>query len=255
MLTPSVTYRSNVSAPDLEPCFERARDMTKYRNAPGHRILCDPDLFAGCGYVTHDEAAILYRTASRIGGRWLEIGSHTGWSTAHIALGASTVYALEPEFIRPVFNDRKDPAVFFKVFSDNIARVRAAYPSLAPVDPIPHLSQNVLPLWDGPKFSGCFIDGEHMPPFPQRDAEMLLPHLAADAVVVFHDVLGEPVQDGVKHLVDHGFSWRLYRTPQLLAVCWRGRFTPIDHTPDPAFDWAAFVSHLRVHARIGVPEQ
>ena len=43
-----------------------------------------------------------------------------------------------------------------------------------------------------------------------------------------------------KSLQQHGFRTRIYNTPNGVALCWRGfkGWSPPDHVPDPAVDWA-----------------
>lgn len=257
---PTARYRSNLEVPDLEPAFPFAREMSPavYRTAQAHTVLCDPEIFDRCGYATHDECAVLAHVARATAkpgkpNPWAEIGAHTGWTTAHLALHASHVAAVEPEFCSPVYNKTRDPMRFLVRFEQNLERA-AKIARQGFVRPYPMKSAT---FWgatpDHVGFSGVFVDGEHEPPFPEEDAKLLLPHLLDDCAVVFHDALSPHVQAGVKVLTDAGFRWRAYRTPQMLAVCWRGNIVPPLHAPDPAFDWDGWLKSIRFGA--GLPRE
>lgn len=86
------------------------------------------------------------------------------------------------------------------------------------------------------KVSGVCIDGDHSAPEPLNDAKGAASHLKPRGVIVLHDVLGGPVQEAVVWLLDNGFRARIYWTPHVMAVCWRGDFTPPDHVPDPQIE-------------------
>src|SRR5882757_4294806 len=75
-------YRSNLTFPDLSPHFKlKSPALTTM----GHDMPSDPDYEPGCGFLTHDEAAILYSIVKAWPYRWVDIGARFGWSTAHIA--------------------------------------------------------------------------------------------------------------------------------------------------------------------------
>lgn len=246
-------YRSNLRTPDFEPAFVHAREMDPnvYSNPMKHTILCDPEVFGRCGYATHDEAAILAHCVQRVTeghpnpesveNAWAEIGSHTGWTTAHIGIAATRIAAIDPEYSQPVFNNTGAAEQFARRFDDNIERVHRTYP-LGRVNRYGVKSSDFFKsdaAWPKPaSFDGVFVDGEHEPPFPLEDAKMIVPFLKERAVVVFHDCLSSVVREGVKHLRSLGFQHKVYDTPQIVIVCWRGDYTPPNHTPDPNFDWA-----------------
>jgi hypothetical protein len=89
-----------------------------------------------------------------------------------------------------------------------------------------------------PGLWGIVIDGCHDWPDPQKDAEIARPLMADTAAVLFHDFQGAPIRAAVTDMLDAGWSARVYDTPNGVAVCWRGAFTPPEHTPDPAINWA-----------------
>jgi len=217
-------YRSNLEVPDLAPAFSHAVGSPR---SFGHDALSDRDFDPDCGYITHDEAALLYNIARLMSGAWLEVGSHTGWSTAHIAIAGCTVVGLDPQFRNPHF--------FLRTY-ENLKAVGAVNRVILTADTTEGYFAE--PKNRSMKFCGAFIDGNHDSPWPLNDAKTILPHLEDRAVVVFHDFIGRPIRDGVRFLIREGFRFHIYNTPQFLAVCWRGEFSPPIHYPDPSVDWA-----------------
>lgn len=213
-------FRSNLIAPDLRRFFPHAKPLA--RSPYGHEVLHDPDLHAVCGYMTADEAAILYHVAKLRPSVWLEIGSFVGWSAAHLAMAGVAVLAVDQEY-----TDRN--AIKLRA-EENL---KAAH-LLANVELIGNSSDGFFQDAPIDYFDGVFIDGNHDAPEPLRDAQRALTALNARGVIVLHDYAGRPIRDAVDWLFDQGFKVRIYQTPAQLAVCWRGDFTPPGHTPDPA---------------------
>jgi hypothetical protein len=68
-----------------------------FRKHIKHNWYIDPS-FPECGFLTRDEANILFNAALQFSGKpALEIGSHTGWSTVHIALSGVKLDVIEPQ--------------------------------------------------------------------------------------------------------------------------------------------------------------
>jgi hypothetical protein len=262
-----------MTIPDLRPAFPFATPITNYRNSPGHTQLCDREFFDSCGYATDDEAAILYRMAKTYGGDWLEIGSHTGWTAAHIIAGGANQYTgLDPEYGHPQYNKTMEPFRFLKRAAENIKRAnpgrlegletmlsspcRAFY--LDRISLMGEKSWDILPEmamnWqndsqaDRPEvtFDFVFIDGEHEPPVPAVDAMLVHPMLKPDCAVFFHDAIGGPVRAGVEWLRRQGFNVHYYKTAQIVGVAWRGNITPppFEPQPVPGFSWDTHMNHL-----------
>ena len=217
-------YRSNLRCPDLEPAFAHAFSEPY---GCGHDVMRDRDFQPGCGYMHHDEAAILYHVAKAVGGDWIEIGTHTGWSAAHVALGASSVAGIDPQLSKPDFWARTNENL-------TAAGVRERV-QLWPVTSAEFFASYVASHVDG-----VVVDGCHTAPAPLEDARMALKALKPRGAVVFHDCVGSPVFDGVQYLVNNGFKFRVYNTPQRLTACWRGDIEMPFHIPDPAIDWAVW---------------
>jgi hypothetical protein len=212
-------YRSNLTCPDLQPDFEPL--ICKPRpNTMGHDALSDPDFEPDCLFFTHDEAAILYNVVKECRGRWVDIGSRTGWTSRHItAPGGVVVDCVDVGYRQ---NPRLEIA-FWKNL-DKGGKVSA------------HGETSFEYFHeDFDVYTGACIDGNHDAPFPLVDAVLCATHGAR--VIVFHDFWGPPIQEAVTFLKWQGWKAKIYNTPNGVAVCWRGEFTPPDHTPDPSINW------------------
>jgi hypothetical protein len=185
--------------------------------------------FKNCGLWTMGEAAILFNVAKEISGQWLDVGSHTGWTTRHLmAAGLHPVHMIEPMYAVPEFLQR--------MYSSTQAFTNV---------PLPMYSDDFWESFagfglngDGSRafsntFTGVCIDGCHEDGQPQRDAANAAKHLADTGVIIFHDGVGRPVREAAQYLMSIGFKCRAYFTPYLVLCCWRGDFTPPDHEPDP----------------------
>jgi hypothetical protein len=247
-------YRSNLEAPDLQPYFHYAHSRVM-AHSMGHDVLSDwaekadddPEfsLYKQCGFWTHDEAAILYNIAKALPGPyWLDIGAHTGWTTAHIVAAGGFAYALEP--LWPDVRMPNDPfrRQVVKRFSENTDPIGDQY--------IGHVTGALGLRSDhyfavlgkyGPGVNGCapfvgvVIDGDHHRPCPLQDAMNAAAHLKDTGVILLHDFIGRPVQEAVEYLLDYGFKCRAYWTPHMVACCWRGDFSPPAHSRDPHINW------------------
>jgi len=220
-------YRSNLKAPDIQPHFRHltARVMP---HSFGHTVLsdwadkADDDpvfgLYKNCGLWTHDEAAILYNVARRIGGTWVDIGCHTGWTTAHIAAAGVGVIAVDPMLRLAAWQER---------FEQNLRSSWTGVYSVRHETSRRYFSRENTPL------AGACIDGDHEPGEPLFDAQAAATRMGSNAAIIFHDALGRPVREGAQYLMNRGFKCRWYSTPHGILLCWRGDFTPPDHVSDP----------------------
>lgn len=175
-------------------------------------------IYKQCGMWTHDEAAILFHVAMLCGSRgWVDIGAHTGWTTAHIGASNVATFAVEPMLSVKAFWDR---------FDEN-------HPRQGPSKVFPQRSAQFFASTSrGWYCSGFVIDGDHEPGKPLEDAQNAAKHLAPTGVIMLHDGTGQPVQEAVQWLIQQGFQVRAYFTPHLVFCCWRGDFKPPDHVPD-----------------------
>jgi len=219
-------YRSNIEAPDLAPYF---RLLDPPMQHAGHDTPSDPVFDPlRVGYFTHDEAAILWAIARRVGGLWIDMGARLGWTAAHLAVAGCSVIAIDQEYAhsdefagRAILNLR---AALGKRFDVELVGCKTA--------------EFTKPVW----CTGAVIDADHDPPNPLNDTKIALRSMGPDCAIVFHDCLtGLAVRDGIRYLMDMGFQCRMYWTPNGVACCWRGLpgFVPPDHTPDPNIDFAS----------------
>ena len=221
-------YRSNLVCPDLAPRFKHLH-VRPMPHSFGHSVpsdwadKADDDpifgIYKKCGLWTHDEAAILYHVAQRSAREgWLDIGAHTGWTSAHISEATGEgVDCVDPMLAVDGFDFR---------FTENAGAAHYAFGKTSN-EFFSNVSGLSLP------WSGVCIDGDHEPGKPLEDAKNAAEHLADDGVIIFHDALGRPVRDAAQWLMQQGFKCRWYSTPHGILLCWRGDFTPPDHVPDP----------------------
>lgn len=218
--------------PDLRPLFQHLhwRPMPHSMGVPvasdfADRPINDPvfGLYKNCGLWTLGEAAILFNIAKQLKGDWLDIGAHTGWTGAHQAAAGCRVIAVDNMFAVPAFQER---------FRENVGADLRAFEGT---------SKEFFEYCDREKsegpFSGVVVDGDHCSPCPLQDAVNASKYLAETGVILFHDFIGRPVREGVEFLINAGFNCRVYWTPHMVACCWRGDFTPPDHTRDPLINW------------------
>ena len=174
-------------------------------------------LYKNCGLWTMEEVAILYNASRGVkGGRALDIGSHTGWTSAHILAGGHPVVAVDPMYALSEFVNR--------TMENTKAGVQMTHRTS---------NQYFSDIGESVKFSLICIDGDHTEGAPLQDAMNTAKHLADTGVIIFHDFIGAPVREGVRYLMDLGFHCRVYYTPHMIGLCWRGDFVPPDHVPDP----------------------
>lgn len=216
--------------PDLRPHFKHLhwRPMPHSMGVPvasdfSDRPASDPifGLYKNCGLWTLDEAAILYDVAARVKGKWLDLGCHTGWTSAHIAAAGCAVIAVDnmlPVF--PFYARFRENVRDFQI--DSFAGTTAEFFKSIPADA---------------RFSGVVIDADHEHPWPLNDAKNGLKYLEETGVILFHDFIGRPVRTAVEHLMAEGFHCRVYWTPHMVACCWRGDFVPPTAIPLPGIDW------------------
>lgn len=230
-------YRSNLTAPDLQPFFKHLH-CRPMGHSMGHDVLSDfadrpagdklLGLYKNCGFWTHDEAAILFNIARSLQGSWLDIGCHTGWTAAHIAMAGCRTSAVDPMLPVEEFRDRA---------LENLSELGDAqhhiflYPQRS--------NEFFAGQGKTERFAGVVIDGDHCSPCPLQDARNAEARLNETGFILFHDFIGRPVREGVEYLRARGFNCRVYWTPHMIACCRRGDVQPPDHVRDPRIDWDA----------------
>lgn len=186
------------------------------------------------GNASVEEAACLYELARQFKGkRGIEIGSHYGWTAAHLLAAGLVLDCVDPEFKRDV-RVRQVSGALDKVATSGSYRLWGGFSPAS----LAEIRASRPEPW-----SFAFIDGSHDGIAPAEDARGVLPLLAADAVVVFHDLTSPDVAAGLSVFKKAGFSTRLFNTMQILGVAWRGNVTIFDHKQDPNI-YPHFLPHL-----------
>lgn len=176
------------------------------------------------GYASLEEALYLAQLAEQFAGRrGLEIGTHFGWTGAHLRSAELELDCIDPELAE---QDRWIAVddVFRQVRSNAPYRL---WPAISP-----EAISDIASAGSARPFSFVFIDGDHRAPAPQLDAEAVLPHCAEDATVVFHDLLAPDVEKGLAVFARAGWRCYLVNTMQVLGVACRGEAQPIPHSAD-----------------------
>ena len=187
------------------------------------------------GVQSFEEAELLYNNAlSMAGRRGLEIGCHYGWSTAHLLAAGLHLDVIDPALGYP----------------DQMADVReslSGVPTSGGFKLWAGFSPSVVPAvysTENAPWSFIFIDGYHEGRAPLDDAEAVSDLCAADALVMFHDLVSPHVAAGLQHFVRLGWNVGLYNTMQVMAIAWRGDVSPVKHVADPRMP-APDQAHLR----------
>lgn len=187
------------------------------------------------GFVSRDEAHILYNTALRFRGKAaLEIGCLMGWSACHLALGGVNLDVIDPALGDAPFNESVAASLSAANLSGRVTLITGFSPEVVDI-----LGQQQR------KWSLFFIDGNHDSPAPLNDTIACARYAEDDCLMLFHDVAAPAVAEGLEYLFKRGWKVRLYHTAQIMAAAWRGNVTPIDHRPDPRVHWTV-PEHLRM---------
>lgn len=177
------------------------------------------------GNASYEEAICLHNVALQFAGkRGLEIGSHFGWTSAHLRAAGLELDLIDPEFADP---DRR-VAVEEVMNAISIDTPYRLWPLYSPQD-IPQVRAEALAPW-----SFVFIDGDHDGEAPERDAFAVMDNCADDAIVMFHDMTSPHVTRGLKAFDRAGWKVGLFNTMQVLGIAWRGDVVIPKHVRDPS---------------------
>jgi len=191
------------------------------------------------GYASVEEAACLHAVASLFPGqRGLEIGSHFGWTAAHLLAAGLQLDCVDPAFADPAHAQAVDRALTAVAGAHPGPGSHRLWPGLSPA-----ILDEVRRSGSGAPWSFVFIDGNHDGTAPANDARAVMPHLSPDAVVMFHDMTSPHVAAGLGVFREAGFHTQLYNTGQILGLAWRGGVTPPPHQADPNTG-GIFIPHL-----------
>jgi hypothetical protein len=245
VITPEGDYLSNLTIVDCLSSFHHLHVRTM-GHSMGHlvpsdwadRAADDPvfGLYKNCGCWTTDERSILGACMGRLPMQSVvvDIGCHTGLTSKTINwVTNAPVICVDPMLRVPEFRGR---------FFENTGFPGGWVFAGTSKEYFAHLQEG------NPRqciYQGFVIDGDHEPGAPLQDAQNAYKHLADTGVVLFHDFIGKPVRDAVTWLMDQGFKARVYWTPHLVAVCWRGDFEPPKHEPDPRINWTPHMFQMK----------
>jgi len=180
------------------------------------------------GFVSRDEAAILYNVARSFAARpALEIGCWRGWSTCHLGLAGVRLDVLDPVLGDVQRRAEIEAMLECAGIADNV-RLHSGYSPGAIA---------AIAAGRDEKWSLFFIDGDHESLAPELDVEACLEYAAEDAAFLFHDLSSPDVANGLRALEGCGFNVMLYQTMQIMGIAWRGRVAPVHHIPDPDVAW------------------
>lgn len=232
-----------------DECFPRMKEgdistipNPLFRKHIAHTWYIDPD-FPYCGFLSRDEAHILYNLALQFKGqKCLEIGAHVGWSTVHLALAGVQLDVIEPQL-------GQDPRILLSVI-DALRRAGVQknvnlVPGYSPSAVLALVSKSTLVngLHDASlkpiQWSMIFVDGNHDGDGPLEDAKVAHLHAAQDAIIVFHDLAFPDVAKGWRFFIGlENWQTCIYNTQQIIGIAWRGTARPLHHIPDPTQDWS-----------------
>jgi predicted O-methyltransferase YrrM len=173
------------------------------KNLEEDTVLCDTSFESHCGYMSYKEIDLLENTVSKIKGKWLEIGSHTGWSGAHIAKNCNEVYLVDPQYNLEKFRERT---------IDNLKNAEV-------FDKCKLFSTDKFFDTNREFFDGIVIDGNHDAPYPLLDAISADKFVNVGGYIFFHDYNGQPIKDGVNYLKQKGYEVETHNTINGIAIC------------------------------------
>lgn len=213
-------FPAELEAPNLLPLFPHLVDTDpavcpdpRVRRAVPHIWRTDVREKKGStGNISTEEAALLYSIASkRSNRRGIEIGSHFGWSTAHILSADIDLDAVDPAFSDP----QRFEQVSLSLKSLKCDSRATLWPGYSPniVDAVASTKTN--------RYGFAFIDGLHDNDAPLLDTKAVIPYLADDAIIAFHDLTFNDVATAVSFLKSEGWYIRIYNTMQVMAAAWR----------------------------------
>ncbi len=189
----------------------------------------------GIGFLSRDEAHLIYNTALRFRGRRaLEVGCWMGWSTCHLALAGVKLDVIDPMLNEPLVHDSVRDSLRAANVLDSVRLIGGTSPAAV----------RELATREQRKWSLLFVDGDHEGEAPLRDVIECEQHAEQDAAILFHDLTSPDVAAGIRYLRDRGWKTRLYHTMQIVGIAWRGNVVPVDHVPDPTVKWVV-PEHLR----------
>lgn len=187
-------------------------------------LFYQDEQLGGAISCTAEEAMLLcYLAAHQLPEEVLEIGCATGWSTAHLcigATGAARITAVDP-FVEESGRLRMTPNWNERLrFMQNMENCGVNEQIVQVADFSPRCISKIAPKKG---FDLVFIDGWHYDKQPLADVVGILPHCHAKTVIVFHDTWIPDVGEAVNALSEHNWQERPFPTPGYMVVCYRTR--------------------------------
>ncbi|WP_375467414.1 CmcI family methyltransferase [uncultured Nostoc sp.] len=183
---------------------------------------------ATIGFLSRDEAHILYNTALMFKGKKaLEIGCWLGWSACHMALAGVELDVIDPLLCREDIFESVNNSLQAAGIIDSINLISGYSPQK-----VEELAEKLQRKW-----SLIFIDGDHESPGPLNDAIICEQLAEADALILFHDLNSPDVAQGLDYLKQKGWNTVIYQTMQIMGAAWRGNVEPVQHQPDLKVNW------------------
>lgn len=226
-----------MTSPDLLPLFPQATAGNAWAVKWPHLRKSIPHIWRydtrhtgyATGYASVEEAACLYTIASAFKGRRaLEIGSHFGWSAAHLLAAGVRLDCIDPAFF-----DNEHRSAVAATLDATKAHLPGAGSYLLWAGESPGLLTEVFHAGHAEPWSMVFIDGDHEGDAPADDARAVIPYMADDSIAVFHDLTSPHVEAGLRVFRNTGFNTKLFNTAQIIGIAWRGDVTPPSHQSDP----------------------
>ncbi|MGB0904013.1 MAG: class I SAM-dependent methyltransferase, partial [Mangrovicoccus sp.] len=156
---------------------------------------------------------------------------------------AKQLQAAMPAPLDPALGDE----AHYAAVKDSLDRVAANRPTAEAPRLVAGFSPNCVDMVAqsrGEPYSFAFIDGWHEDNGPQNDAEAVIPYMADDAIMVFHDLSAPAVFQGLRACENSGWKTGIYNTTQIMGVASRGNVRLPDHVADPAMPRPPF-PHLQ----------
>jgi hypothetical protein len=228
---------------DLEVFFPHV-EHTWPMNAAVPHITRQDRRFPGVGWLTIDEAVLMYNYGLQLPGKnVLEIGCWVGWSTVVWGLSGAVMTVVDPVLDGAPQGDACRDSLRRAGLIDRIRLIPGFSP--AAVKPL----MNEARAWNG-----FFIDGDHEGDAPLCDVQTCSRGAAADCLIVLHDAIQPNIANALSWLKENGWECGVHYTSQFLGVAWRGKMTPLRHIPDPRVNWEKLLrtrfSFLRDFQRI-----
>lgn len=182
---------------------------------------------ANIGVLSYEEACILYNFSRQFSGhRGLEIGCHLAWSTVHLLAAGLRLDVIDPALGEERHLADVRASIVAATGEEGLARA-TLYPGFSP-GLVGFARERQLAPW-----SVAFIDGFHDLGAPLKDACAILPFMAEDALIFFHDLICPDVYEAVTYAEANGWSVNILNTSQVMAVAWRGNIELPNYRPDP----------------------